>query len=147
MSMRALLGDSRRKAVPSRLLVVRMGFWGLQKSKLGVWWGESICCGNGSGVQTLHRSMWVLLWPWPLNTAVSLLLGVITYQETGGKIVQEKWTRLLQQAVWDLAAGVRSPVSIEHLFQCEKWQEICFFNPFDTCLCTDSNALNISQLR
>ena len=94
--MRAVLVAGRRKAIPCRLLMLRMGFVGVQKTKPGVWWGKSMPRGNGCGVQTLHRFVQAVLPPWPLNTAVSLLLHVVTYQETGGKSVQEKWTRFLR---------------------------------------------------
>lgn len=90
--MWAAFGAGSRKAVPCRLLVLGTSFVGPWKNKPGVWWGKSIPGGNGSGVQILHWFIWIMLSSWPLNTAVSLLLGVITYQETGEQNVQEKWT-------------------------------------------------------
>lgn len=69
---------------------------------------------NGSGAQTLHLSMWVVLWPWPLNTAVSLLLGVITYQETGGKLSRKNRPGFCsrQFGFWQLGWEGQFPLSI-----------------------------------
>lgn len=52
--MWALLAAGCRKAIPCRLIMPRMGFIAAQKTKPGVWWGKSIPCGNGCGIQILR---------------------------------------------------------------------------------------------
>lgn len=83
--MWALLAAGCRKAIPCRLIVPRMGFIAAQKTKPGVWWGKSIPCGNGCGIQILRDFLWAVLLPWPLNTAAGCFPAVGCHYLAGNR--------------------------------------------------------------